>query len=185
MWREIVFILLFIYIFRFFTDIYIITVYKKIYNKFYSNNWIGLEMKIKKHQKLCSVFTKGPFNKKIRLIYNGLCMILSSIALIEKNDLTFITELDKIKKEEEFELKPFILALYFHSKNDLQRAMNFYYKYCRCIHQDIYIESIMTYLFSNQDDSKIVNEVEIAIRSFKNPAILKLFEDNKLITKNN
>lgn len=185
MWKEIVCIFLFIYILRFFTDIYIITVYKKIYNKFYSNDWIRLEKKIKKHQNLCSVFTKGPFNKKIRVIYNGLCIILSSIALIEKKDLNFITELDKIKKEEEFELKSFILALYFYSKNDMQRAMNYYYKYCRCIHQDSNIESIMSYLFFNQEDSKNVNEVGIAIKSFKNPAILKLFKDTKLITKNN
>ncbi|MEE0883944.1 MAG: hypothetical protein U0L59_01800 [Faecalimonas sp.] len=183
MWKEIVLIFLFIYIIRFFTDIYIIIVYKNIYNRFYAHDWFGLEKKVKKHQNLCSVFLSGPFNKKIRLIYNGLCMILSSIALIDENDCVFITEIDNIKKDEEFELKPFVLALYYRSKNDLTTAMKFYHKYSRCIHQDENIDIIMNYLFSNQECKKMNNEIAIAIKSFQNPAIIKLFEDNNLIIK--
>ena len=180
MWQEILFIFIFIYIVRYLTDVYIIVVYKNIYNKFYANNWFGLENKARKHKKICSVFARGPFNKKIRLIYNGLCLLLSSIALIEKNESVFLVELDSIRKEEEFELKPFILALYFRSTNDLRTAVKFYYKYSKCIHQDKNIEKIMNYLFSNHGDKKIDSEIKIAIKSFQNPAIIKLFENNNL-----
>ena len=55
MWKEIAIILLIVYITRFAIDIYIKTIYNKIYNQFYSYTWNGLEEKIKKHQKICNI----------------------------------------------------------------------------------------------------------------------------------
>lgn len=181
MWKEIVFIFLFIYVIRFFTDMYIILGYKNINKNFYNQTWVGLKKKIRKHRKICSVFSGGTFNKKIRAIYNGLCMILSSMALINKKESEFISELDNVKKDIEFELKPFVLALYFRSKNDLSTATSFYYEYSRCIHHDKNIELIMNSLFSSQECNEINNETKTAIRSFKNPAIILLLKDNNLI----
>lgn len=163
------------------TDVYILIIYKDIYKKFYAPNWFGLKEKIRHLKKTCYIFLSGPFNKKIRFIYNNLCFILSSIEFMDKKDGEFIIELDNIKKDEEFELKSFVLALYFRSKNNQKTAMKFYDKYSTCIHQDKNVNIIMKYLFANQEYNIKNEEIKIAIKSFQNPAIIKLLVDNNLI----
>lgn len=64
MWKEIAIILIILYLIRCLTDLYIIKEYKKILNSFFADEWRGLEQKIEKHQKLCNIFSNGPFNKK-------------------------------------------------------------------------------------------------------------------------
>lgn len=180
MWTEIVITFFLIGIVRYLINMYILHVYNNIYKEFISFKWEKLDDKIRKHKKLCNVFSNGPYNKKIRLMYNGLCMALSSMALIRNHESGFIEELNDIKQEEEFELKAFVLALYYRSNNN-SLAIQYFNKYVRCIHQNKNIELIMKYLFDKEKTTKDMDDIKKVIKCFRNPAIICLLKQNGLI----
>lgn len=122
MWKEIGIGLLGLYILRNILDVYMVKKYKKIVSLFGKIETNQLKAKAEKHLKLCDFFSIGPWNKQIYFIYNGLCWLLSSISLIENNDRRFLEYLEMVKKEKEFEIKPFALFLYYRSKDDAVRA---------------------------------------------------------------
>ena len=129
MWKDIFLTIVFIYGIRFVIDSYIIKGFKKVHKAFYSNDWNGLEGQIEKYQKISDQFSNGPWNKKIRGIYNTLCAFRASVALVEGKESIFLNQLNHIKKEEDFELKFFVLSLYYRSKNDNEKAFQYYLQY--------------------------------------------------------
>lgn len=180
MWKEIAVILIIVYIARCIIDIYIVSEYNKICNEFYSFTWDKLENKIKKHKKICNVFSNGLWNKKVRLIYNGLCVALSSMSLLRGDDLEFISRLSDVKDEINFDIKPFMLALYYHSKNDEAASQEHYNKFMKCNSHSEDTKVIMEELFLEQMPQKSA-ELNNAIKSFRNPAIIKLLQENGLM----
>ena len=178
MWKEIGVMLLVVALIRLSIDIYIVKIYKKICKKFYSKAWNGLDGEIKKHRKLCNVFSVGPWNKNIRLMYNGCCVALASIALIKNDEVEFVNQLNLVKKETDFEMKSFMLALYYCSKQDEITAKKYFDSYLKCNKKNGDIKVIMDYLFV-QGKTQQREEFDCAIQKFQNPAILKLFEENK------
>ena len=178
MWKEIAIVLLVLYVVRVLIDLYIKAVYKRIHNLFYSHAWSGLEDKIRKHQRICVVFSSGPWNKNVCQMYNGLCIALGSMALVNNNEVDFLNQLHNIKNEENFEIKHFILALYYRSKHDDIAAKRNYNAYLRCNRKNENIRAIMDYLFL--ENSSIQSKVDISgvIKTFQNPAIIKLLMDN-------
>lgn len=176
MWKEIATILLVVYIIRLAIDLYIRTVYKKICDQFYSNIWDGLEEKIRKHLNICNVFSNGPLNKNVRRMYNGLCMALASILLVNNNEVAFVNQLHKIKNEYDFEMKSFALALYYYSLHDEAAAKKHYNEYLKCNHENKNINVIMEHLFSKENNTRSSDDIQAAMETFKNPAIVKLLK---------
>lgn len=177
MWKEIGAILIIVYMGRIFINMYIKNGYNRINKKFYTNNWNGLEEEIERYKKICKVFSNGPWNKNMRLIYNGLCVASASISLIRHNEVGFVECLNEVKKEVDFEMKPFLLALYYRYKQQDDVAKKYYNKYLICNHVDEDIKVIMEYLFC-QGQQRDVSEIGCTIKKFQNPAILKLLVDN-------
>lgn len=182
MWKEIVIILLILYSVRLAIDIYIKIIYNKIIEKFYTYNWDGLEEKVEKHRKICNVFSNGRWNKNVRLIYNGLCVVISSMAFLRGDDSEFINQLSCVKDEVNFEIKPFMLALYYRSRNDEVAMREYYNKFLDCNSHSEYTKVIMEKLFSEQMLQKSEN-LHNAIKKFQNPGIIKLLQENGLIDK--
>lgn len=181
MWKEIAIIFLLIFLLRCMTDVYIITIYKRINSSFYLGEWDGLEEKILRHRKICNVFSDGPFNKNIRVRYNGLCMALASMRLMQGDEADFLQQLNYVKKEEEYEMKAFILALYYRSKEQHEEAEKQYHKFSKCNSQSQNLKIVLDVLFEKQKEIQKDEAYRDAIRSFQNPAILKLFKDNNIL----
>ena len=97
-----------------------------------------------------------------------------------ERELQFIKQLKLIEKEEGYELKPFILALYYRSKGKREDAMECYQKFLKCRPKSQDVKAIMERLFGTEEEQQRFAYVD-AIEGFRNPAILKLFEENKLI----
>lgn len=176
MWKEIAIIFVFLFLVRFIFDIYMIQQYNTIVKKFYANKLTDVK-KTKKLQKICNVFSSALWNQKTCLMYNNICCILASVALLNNNDNEFLFELNKIKREQKYELKSFVLALYFLSKSNLSIAQSHYEKYLICEHENDNINIVLSKFFSSQNYAKIDEDFLGAIESFKNPAIKKLLSD--------
>ncbi len=174
MWKEIAVILLVLYVTRLAIDMYIRKVYNKICNQFYSNTWDGLKEKIHKHRKLCDAFSNGPWNKNVRQMYNGLCVALASIALVNNDEVAFVNQLHEVKNEDDFEMKSFMLALYYHSAHDEVESKKCYNAYLKCNHENKNIKVIMEHLFSEKNNTQSSDDINTASETFKNPAIIKL-----------
>ena len=175
MWKEIVIIFAFLFLVRFMFDVYMLKQYNAIVKDFYANK--SVYGKIKKLQKICNIFSSALWNQKTCLMYNNLCCILASIALLNNNESEFLLELNNVKREEKYELKSFILALYFLSKNNQSMAQSNYEKYLICKHENNNINIVLSKLFSSQNYSKNDETFLNAIASFKNPAIKKLLSE--------
>lgn len=180
MWKDIFLTIVFIYAVRFFVDRYIIRGFKKVHKAFYSNDWNGLENQIEKYQKLSDQFSNGPWNNKIRSIYNTLCAFRASVALVEEKESVFLNQFNQIKKEEEFELKFFVLSLYYRSKGNNEKAIHYYHQFLVCKDKSWNIKCILNTIFSEEKCEYAKEEVDEAIKSFKNPAIIKLLHDNEM-----
>ena len=175
MWKEIAIILLFICLLRFLTDFYIVKKYKKLIKDFFAGEWERLEIKMIKHQKICNIFSDGPFNKKIRAFYNGLCVALASIGLVRGDEETFLRQLSYIKKPEEYEMKSFMLSLYYNSKKNEKEAIEQFHKYIESNPKSKNMQDVLEYLY----EQKVVFPAS-SVKSFHNPAIIKLFVDNNI-----
>lgn len=178
MWKEIVIGLIILYMLRNVLDFYIIKQYQKIVEQYGKVNVEAIKDKSVKHLKLCNRFSVGPWNKQIYLAYNGLCWLLASIYLIEKNEHEFLSYLNMIKKENEFEMKSFVLSLYYRSKKDVEQAKHYYDLYLKSKHSDNDVAIIMNGIFGENAKDERFNETA---KSFNNPAIVKLFKDNGII----
>lgn len=178
MWKEIGIGCLMLYVFRNMLDIYMIKKYKKITKLYGIVEADQLKLKIEKHLKLCNLFSVGPWNKNIYFIYNGLCWMMSSINLVEGKELEFLKYLEKVKKENEFEMKPFALFLFYRSKKNVEKAKYYYNAYLKCKHVDNDIAIIMRDIVNEGKKSEIFNE---SIKKFIDPALQKLFKENKIL----
>lgn len=159
--------------------LYIMLGVKKIQKRFRNNQWDGLPSLVEYYQKTALVFTKGTINKGTRALYNSMCFVGASMALVEGDEKEFVRQLGLIEKEEEYELKPFILALYYRSLQKQEEAMECYQKFLKCKPQSQDVKLIMDRLFAT-GEQKMFAYVD-ALEGFKNPAILKLFEKNNMI----
>ena len=173
MWKEIAIIFLVLFIVRFIIDTYIKITYNQVVNQFYSREWKGLENRIIKQRRICNVFSNGPFNKTNRQIYNGLCFLLASIAFVKNDNTVFENELNNVKREDQFAIKPFLFALYYLTKHDEEIAKRYYEKYQSCKQKDENTKIIMEYLFQRTNG----NAFNDAVKSFRNPAIQKMLAE--------
>lgn len=178
MWKEIVIEFLILYVFCKMLDIYMIKKYKKILKLYGIVEMDQLKRMAEKHLKFCNLFSVGPWNKIIYMIYNGLCWLLASIYYIEDNEYEFLRYLEKVKKENEFEMKSFVLFLYYRSKNDIVQAEYYYNKYLKCKHLNSDIAVIMEGIWNQKEKDEAFIE---SIKSFSNPATIKLFNKNHII----
>lgn len=175
MWGEIIFSLLFLYGIRFLIDQYLVKEYKKILEDFYSNKWTGIYEKIERCQKVSDIFSNGPWNKNNRWIYNNLCIIRASIFYVNGDILSFLKNLDNIKKEKDFELKAFLLFLYYYSEKNEDKISKYYYEYLKTVQENKDIATVIHVLMGTHEYMQETN-FEEAIKNFKNPAIIELFE---------
>ena len=180
MWKEIAIIFIVIFLIRLCIDVYIFLRYKQISNKFNSQNYTNLEKKTERLRKLTRIFSLGPWNKQMTLIYNNLCCIRSSIALVNDDEELFVNYLEFVKSEENYGLKPFMLALYYRSKKEDDTASKHYEQYMRSNHKDSNLNAIMNHLFCNSDKTEKIENLNEILGCFKNPAIIKLLNDNNL-----
>lgn len=178
MWKGIAIGFLVLYAFRNILDIYMVKTYEKMVMQYGQIDVDTLKSKAEKHLKLCDFFSVGPWNKQIYLTYNEICWLLASLSLIEDNEYEFLEYLDKIKKEHEFEMKSFVLALYYRSKKDVDRANHYYNLYLASKHVDNDIAIIMEGIWGKKEKTELFAE---SIKRFKNPALEKLFNENQIL----
>lgn len=175
MWKEIGIGFLVLYVLRSMLDIYMIKKYEKIERSYGMVDLNILKSQAKRHLKLCDFFSVGPWNKKIYAIYNGLCWLMSSISLLENNEADFLTYLNMIKKEQEFEIKAFALSLYYRSKKDINQGQYYYNLYLASKHTDKDIAVIMDCIWNGKEKTKVFFE---SVEKFKNPALKIIFKKN-------
>ena len=161
-------------------NVYIIFSFTKVMKNYFPEKLILAEKKLNTIRLFGDYLSGNPKNIQTREIYNHTCFLLASIELLKGNDRAFLRELDGIKKENEFELKAFMLALYYRSKDKSDMAVKEYNKYIQCSKHEKDVQIIMSGLF-DEKDSKHDDLFLNALNTFKNPAIIKLFIDNKLI----
>lgn len=180
MWKDIFIILGVVFGINLLIGIYMLFACKRIFNDFYSGNIKGLKNRAIKLRRLYNFYSAVPYSKNMCLIYNHLCLLISSMALLEGEETEFLKQLSVVKQAINYEWKPFVLALYYRSKNDIEIATKYYQKYLNCNHKDDNIKIILDGLFVNQEYSGSDASFLKVKRSFKNPAIIKLLKDNGL-----
>lgn len=178
MWKEIAIILLIVFVLRYVAYIYAKKVYINLYNQFCSNKWDGIERKLERHRKFCRIFSGG-YNKNERLIYNEICVMLASLALIKNDETAFVAHLGEIKKSNEFAKKHFLLALYYRAKQKDKAADISYNDFLKCADKNGDMITVLEYLFRQETHFD-----SASVKAFKNPAVIKLFKENGLGTKN-
>lgn len=173
MWKEILIIFIVVFLIRAFLDVYMIINYNKVMRKFYLGYFEDIEVNIKRFISLCDVFSLAPWNKKTCFMYNNLCIVLASVALLNNNDTKFLFELNKIKREHSYELKSFMLTLYYYSKNDIIKAKQFYENHSKIKKNDENLSIVLNNLFSYElfNDNGLY---ESLIKSLNNQAIIKM-----------
>ena len=87
----------------------------------------------------------------------------------------FLNELRKVKSEKRYEMKPFMSALFFKSKNDMQNAELCYQAFKNCEHSNENMGVVMDDLFSNEETAT-TDAFTSAVNSFRNPAIIQLID---------
>lgn len=178
MWKEIGIGLIIVYVLRNILDIYMVNTYKKYVQMYERGEFETLKVKAKKHMKLCNFFSVGPWNKQIYLTYNSLCWLLASMSLVENNECEFLSYLNKVKKENEFEMKAFVLSLYYRSKNNIEQTKYYYDLYLKSKHIDGDMAIIMNYVFNENEKKQLIKETA---ERFNNPAIIKLLRANDIL----
>lgn len=177
MWKEIGAGLLVIYLVRCTFDLYMVYKYKCIINQYKKSASSIWKLKAIKHLKLCNVFAVGPWNKHIYKVYNGLCWFLASVAYDEGKENDFLKYLDCVKNEKEFEMKPFVLALYYRSKEKNNLANEYYDKFWACEHEDSNKATVLKGIFEGDRENPAFFK---AIEFFGNATITRLIEKNIL-----
>lgn len=178
LWKETIIVIILICVIFIFLGIFTVRSFNKVIERYYPNDLFSAESTLNRIR-LWSDFLSVK-NDKICLVYNHTCYLLASIELLKGNDRAFLRELDGIKKEDDFELKSFMLALYYRSKGNGDMAVKEYSKYIQCSKHEKDIQIIMCGLFDGGEDFKSDDLFLNALNTFKNPAIIKLFVDNEL-----
>lgn len=137
--------------------------------------------KVHRIRKVCKLFSWGLFSKQMRFMYNNLSWVLASISFRENNEEEFLCFMDCIKRQEEFELKAFVLALYYLAENKLEEAEKWFEQYKKCSRQDITSEKILKVLFDGEEKDEFFNK---AVESYKSPVIVQLFKENSIFSNN-
>ena len=148
MWKEIIVGFIILYLLRIVLDVYMIKKYEKLLKLFGVIEMDTLKLEAEKHLKLCNFFSVGPWNKAIYWTYNGLCWLLATISYVEDDEYDFLAYLGKVKNEQEFEMKSFVLALYYRSKKDFNQARHYYDVYLTSKHVNndigVIMDSVLT-----------------------------------------
>ena len=154
-------------------DLLLVRRYKRIYQKFTTEIWEdNLSKKAERLRKLAAFRSIAPRNEKQRMIHNNLCAFIASIALKNNNDEKFLLYMNSIKRENEFELKFFILAVYYLSKNEIGLAENQYEKFISCNTQNKQLITVMEHFLRKHIQKE--HELSEIIESFKNPVVREL-----------
>lgn len=177
MWKEIAIIFVVVFLIRIACDIYLFVSHKQVAKSFFAQNFSGLKQKTMTVKKMCRFFSSGAGHKTIVLMYNDCCCILASIALLEGNEEQFLIHLSGIMKEESYEAKSFMLALYHLSKGNSDVAAKHYEHYLSCNHENPHMQTIMTHLFVPTDTTNESETIRMAAAQLKNHAIVKLLND--------
>ena len=177
MWMEILILFAALYGLRVLMDLYIVRTYRKL---FAMHGTVPAEVfreKAQRHIRLSGIFAVGPWNQRIYKVYNGLCWMLASDHLTQNEEDAFLFWLSRIRKEETFELKAFILALYYRAKHSDDAAHHFYGQYLRCRHEDQNVSVIMHGIFDGADHTQEAAFAQ-AVKAFRNPAVIRLLDEN-------
>ena len=83
----------------------------------------------------------------------------------EDDEYDFLAYLGKVKNEQEFEMKSFVLALYYRSKKDFNQARHYYDVYLTSKHVNNDIGVIMDSVWSGKAKSELVAE---SVKKFEN-----------------
>ncbi len=141
------------------------------------------EAKIKVHKirRMCKIFSRGLFSKQMLFMYNNLSWVLASISFCENHVGEFLGFMDSIMRQEEFELKAFVLALYYLAENKSEEAENWFKQYKKCSCQDGTSEKILKVLFEGEEKNEAFYK---AVESYKSPVIIQLFKENNIFSNN-
>ena len=96
----------------------------------------------------------------------------------EDDEYDFLAYLGKVKNEQEFEMKSFVLALYYRSKKDFNQARHYYDVYLTSKHVNNDIGVIMDSVWNGKAKSELVAE---SVKKFENPVLRKLFAENHIL----
>ena len=97
---------------------------------------------------------------------------------VEDDEYDFLAYLGEVKNEQEFEMKSFVLALYYRSKKDFNQARHYYDVYLTSKHVNNDIGVIMDSVWSGKAKSELVAE---SVKKFENPVLRKLFAENHIL----
>ena len=136
----------------------------------------------KKVKTLCSIMRWHPLgNDSLIIIYNALSYMLATTELLDGNTNEFIKIATEANQSfsDTYEVLPFLLALYYNAEGDREMAEKYYRSYLLCDHEKKNMQIVMQKLFSDTE----VDETELkeTVQETRNPAIMKLFQENKLI----
>ena len=181
LWKETLIVIIFICVVFIFLGIFTVRSFNKVIERYYPNDLLSAENKLNRIRLLSGFLSLGVQNDKICLVYNHTCYLIASIELLRGNERDFLRELDGIKKENSFEIKSFMLSLYYRSKHDFEKSKLFYDKYLMCNHHEKDMQIVLSCVFDDLDDLKNNIIFKDAVKGFKNPAIIKLFQDNNIL----
>ncbi|RGB77363.1 hypothetical protein DW070_12375 [Coprococcus catus] len=103
---------------------------------------------------------------------------MATISYVEDDEYDFLAYLGKVKNEQEFEMKSFVLALYYRSKKDFNQARHYYDVYLTSKHVNNDIGVIMDSVWNGKAKSELVAE---SVKKFENPVLRKLFAENHIL----
>lgn len=180
LWKETLIVIILICVIFIFLGIFTVRAFNKVIERYYPNDLFSAENTLNRIRLLSGFLSMGVRNDKMCLVYNHTCYLIASIELLRGNERAFLRELDSIKKENDFEIKSFMLSLYYRSKHDCERSKIFYDKYLMCNHHENDMKIVLSYVFDELEDIKNNNLFKDAVKGFRNPAIIKLFQDNNI-----
>ena len=181
LWKETLIVIILICAIFIFLGIFTVRAFNKVIERYYPNNLFSAENTLNRIRSLSGFLSLGVRNDKMCLVYNHTCYLIASIELLRGNERAFLRELDGVKKENSFEIKSFMLSLYYRSKHDFEKSKLFYDKYLMCNHHEKDMQIVLSCVFDDLDDLKNNIIFKDAVKGFKNPAIIKLFQDNSIL----
>ena len=144
-----------------------------------SPEWKEKTAHLLKRAKILCVITFGSSSSK--KLYNTLCCMLATTEFMDGNTDEFlrITNTAKRSFSNTYAMLSSALALYYNAEGDREMAEKYYRSYLLCEHEKKNMQIVMRKLFSNTE----VDETELkeAMQETRNPAIVKLLQDNRLM----
>lgn len=174
-WKFIIIEFAVLFLFIILMDVYMLVKHNSTTKKYYSGNFKGLTKELKRLQSVSDIFSINPRNKNREMIFNTTCIFLASIALLNGDENGFLLELNKVKNEKRCEIKPFMLSLFYKSKNNTQSAEMYYQVFKDCEHGNESMCVVMNYLFDSED-TPTSEAFTTAVNTFRNPAIIKMLD---------